>query len=171
MLVSNLNSAIFVPEGEIRNSWRKGNSSALCAQAKEPSEIKKQSQNLFITSHVNLPVWTVCCLLCTKTGRRPCTHKTNSAYHSSGCHEISNSNGEGAPLDTPNDLTRVFPVTGWFMELVCRIILLIILCFDEGGLGRLSGLGVVHRRVHVWVQRMERVRAGYVWKPLFEPCS
>lgn len=41
MLVSNLNSAIFVPEGEIRNSWRKGNSSALCAQAKEPSEIKK----------------------------------------------------------------------------------------------------------------------------------
>lgn len=40
MLVSNLNSAIFVPEGEIRNSWRKGNSSALCAQAKEPSEIK-----------------------------------------------------------------------------------------------------------------------------------
>lgn len=57
------------------------------------------------------------------------------------------------------------------MELVCRIILLIILCFDEGGLGRLFGLGVVHRRVHVWVQRMERVRAGYVWKPLFEPCS
>lgn len=57
------------------------------------------------------------------------------------------------------------------MELVCRIILLIILCFDEGSLGRLFGLGVVHRWVHVWVQRMECVRTGCLWKPLFESCT
>lgn len=43
------------------------------------------------------------------------------------------------------------------MELVHRIILLIILSLDEGGLSRLSGLDVVLEWVCVWVLRLEFV--------------
>lgn len=68
--------------------------------------------------------------------------------------------GKGAPVDVPNVLSRVFlplQVRGWLMELAHRIILLIILSFDEGGPDRLSDLDVVHEWVCMWRQRLEFV--------------
>jgi len=61
------------------------------------------------------------------------------------------------------------------MELVHRIILLIILSFDEGGPGRLSALDVVCECVCVWGQRLEFVSEhvcnGSVSNSSLGPCS
>lgn len=62
MLVKNLDSAIFVPEGEIRNLWRKSSSTVLCAQAKEPSEIKNSPR---ISYYKSCKLTSLDCLLFT----------------------------------------------------------------------------------------------------------
>lgn len=97
-----------------------------CSHTKKLSELRRVSKSLF-TSHGDTWGWIVYCLLCTRTGKRPSNIKTKGACHITGVSQHSNGNGE-APVGIANILSRVLlllQVTGWVLELVQRITLLI----------------------------------------------
>lgn len=95
---------------------------------KKATRAERVSKSLF-TTHGDSSGWIVYCLLCARTGRRPAIPRQIVPVTLQECHNISNGNGE-APVGIADVLSRVLlllQVTGWVMESVQIITLLIIL--------------------------------------------
>lgn len=87
---------------------------------KKATRAERVSKSLF-TTHGDSSGWIVCCLLCTRTGRRPAIPRQIVPVTLQECHNISNGNGE-APVGIADVLSRVL-----LLLFVQRITLLIIL--------------------------------------------
>lgn len=99
-----------------------------CSQTKRPSELK-ESQKLFLQLMETHQAGLFVVYCAPELAKGPAASRQTVPVASQEYHDISNGKGE-APVGITITLPRVLlQVTGWFMELVQRIILLIILSF------------------------------------------
>lgn len=177
---------LFLREGEIGTRWRKGSSSVLWMKKERSPSVHEQKScwrqsSPRISCYNSWKLTRVDCLLFTV---HKCWQKAQQEQDKWCLLQLRSvmtsvmAMGKGAPEDVPTGLCRVslpLQVRTWLMELAHRIVLLIILSFDEGGPGRLSYLDVVHKWVCIWGWRLEfvseHVRAGFVSDSFLGPYS